>query len=204
MAESLSQPGAKGSFVNLDTEFMERNLRLFIAGVLPNEVITKVSEVVDDLKGQIPDVKWESEDKIHITLKFLGSVAEEDEKKISVKILDILKKGYSSIELGCTGLDVFPNIRNPRVLVLKLSSNDTIYKLKNDIESVLKPLGIEKDKLAFNPHITIGRIKGKRIKFDIKGYGVPKIAFRLNQLALVKSVLTKKGSIYSKLNTFSI
>ncbi|NIT14132.1 MAG: RNA 2',3'-cyclic phosphodiesterase, partial [Candidatus Dadabacteria bacterium] len=51
-------------------------MRIFIAALLPHEILTHIGSYQDSLKDRIQGVKWESRNKLHITLKFLGDIDE--------------------------------------------------------------------------------------------------------------------------------
>jgi len=49
--------------------------RLFIGINLPTATKRQLSTITRKLVVQYPQIKWEDKDKLHITLKFLGSTA---------------------------------------------------------------------------------------------------------------------------------
>ena len=62
------------------------SIRAFIAIETPAEVRKKISVVQEECKKTQADVRWESEDKFHATVKFLGNVDEKLLPAISKKI----------------------------------------------------------------------------------------------------------------------
>lgn len=121
--------------------------RLFIAIELDQKTKDGVCALIDDLKKELPDERFVTCDKIHITLLFLGNT------KIPVeKILEVLKglKFHTSIELS--GLDAFYDGKYPRVLFVKV-----VTDLKEVHDRICDELGIKDER--FSPHITLSRLK---------------------------------------------
>jgi RNA 2',3'-cyclic 3'-phosphodiesterase len=51
-------------------------MRLFVAVELSDEVHARAGETIARLKGLAPDSKWVRADNLHLTLAFLGEVAD--------------------------------------------------------------------------------------------------------------------------------
>lgn len=147
-------------------------------------------------------VKWEKQEKLHITLKFLG----ETEEKLANEISDIvggLAQKYSPFSTSVTNIGGFPGLDNPRVLYIGLSPNEQLSLFQNELETALEPLGFAREKRRFIPHVTIGRV---RKRFSIKA-PVPmpeKIGFEISSIGVIKSELKPGGSVYSPLSVFTL
>lgn len=177
-------------------------MRLFIAALLPDEIRLRVGEYIDGLKPSIDGVKWEERDKLHVTLKFLGEAGDPAAAKVSDTLENLCLK-YSPFHMNITRFGGFPNLEKPRVIFVGLSPNEGLSSLKSDIESELEALGFKIENRRFIPHITVGRVKNK---FGIKSpVPIPeKIAFDISRIALIKSELNKKGSVYTPLKVFDL
>ncbi len=178
----------------------------------------------DDLKNSIRDfqsrlkdphqnfVKWVDPESMHITLKFLG-----DRNDREIELLKMLLRSIASdissfsLKTGQTGF--FPNITNARIFWLGMEgSTDKLYNLVTEIEDVLAKEGFEKEKKSFTGHITIARLKDyyskeDRALFTAKVKDVkfePSIYIYVNHMAIMKSTLTSKGPIYTKLAEYKL
>ena len=58
-------------------------LRLFIATDPDDDLKKRIGEIIGSLKAPKDGVKWVRPDGIHLTIKFFGSVDEEEIPKIS-------------------------------------------------------------------------------------------------------------------------
>jgi 2'-5' RNA ligase len=57
--------------------------RLFVALIVPKEIKKKITEFRKEILSDWGKYKWEKEEKIHLTLKFIGEVDDIKVEKIS-------------------------------------------------------------------------------------------------------------------------
>ena len=176
-------------------------MRLFIAALLPDYIVEEIGNYIDSLKDNIDGVKWEKPEKLHLTLKFLGDVDEEQIDEISA-LLNVLAKTYSPFKVNLKEFGGFPRLKNPKVLYVGLSQNEELTKFHSELDHGMFEIGFEKEERKFIPHVTIGRVK-KRISID-KVYKISKITFELNQIGIIKSELRREGSVYTPLKIFKL
>ena len=136
----------------------------------------------------------------HLTLKFLGEVAEENIEEISKKLREIR---FNRFNLKLAGLGVFPNKSRPRVLWIGLNNNSELLRLQKEISCLFTNCGDNKD---FHPHVTLARINSLKEsdKFieTLKRIKLSELEFSVNSFSLIKSELTPKGPIYEVIQTF--
>lgn len=177
-------------------------MRIFIAALLPEEIKTHIADYLDSIKNRIDGVKWESYEKFHITLKFLGEVKDEKQIEINDKLVE-LTLDKSKIRLGLTNFGGFPNLSRPRILHVGFNESKIITDMQQSIDYELSSIGFDKDRRGFTPHITIGRVKSK---FNISPH-LPMIEekkFFIEDIAVVQSFIGNKGSIYKNLNVYKL
>src|SRR5262245_64053734 len=94
-------------------------MRCFVAIPLPDEVKAKVANMEADVRRRCgdADVRWTAPGSLHVTLKFLGSVAAERLGGIRLA-LDRAVGGIRRPVLSLAGLGAFPQPRRARVLWL--------------------------------------------------------------------------------------
>jgi len=176
--------------------------RLFIALKLPVPVVNKLTDVRKSIYDNDDFGRWEDKDKLHLTLKFLGDTEEKKTILIKNKLKAIVSK-YSKIdcELGQFGFFL------PKILWIKLNVNPSLFTLISEIEESFIELGFEKEKRSFKPHITLLRIR-KNVSDEFvsafKNYIVPEMKFNCNEIALVKSELLPRGSVYTDIKVFNL
>ena len=172
-------------------------MRVFIAVEISDRVILdKIKTFQDNLKINANSTRI---DQIHFTLQFLGEINEEKCEQVK----NVLKKlKFSSFELSLQGVDVFPNLKKPRVLWIGCdkSGAEKLSSIAKELGDNLTTLGFEKDK-KFKPHLTIYRMKKiNDISSEMKEISEMKFGTQIiSNIKLKKSVLSPKGPEYSDL-----
>jgi RNA 2',3'-cyclic 3'-phosphodiesterase len=177
-------------------------LRIFIAAILPEEIKDYIEKYIYEIKDSITGVKWEKREKFHITLKFIGKIYESDLQRIGSSLKNFIVN-KNSISLNIIGLDGFPNLNNPRVLIVRFVQSVLLNDIKYYIDTELGSMGIPEDNRLFIPHATIGRVKSK---FSITNT-LPDLenrAFNINRIEIVNSILSNRGSIYNTCYKFNL
>jgi 2'-5' RNA ligase len=134
-------------------------IRAFIAVDLPSDVQDCLEQISAKLKDQIGEksVRWVSVPNIHLTLKFLGDVSENN--------LDVLKEIISAeaalqkpMEFSVGRLGAFPKMVRPRVVWVGVEAPSDLLMLQRGIETRTAKVGYPKDRRKFSPHLTLGRV----------------------------------------------
>ena len=188
-------------------------LRTFIALPLPAEWTSVLESAIGELRGSTSGaVRWVQPSGIHLTLKFLGSTDSRLVPDILTG-LDRSLQGAQVPELSLSGLGVFPNSRNPRVLWAGVSGDlDTLEDWYERVESLMVGLGWAAERRPFRPHLTLGRVRDRasaddrgRIATAMSQCSVPALGpWRANAVRLYQSELTPQGAIYSNLGEVEI
>ncbi|MCL6087363.1 MAG: RNA 2',3'-cyclic phosphodiesterase [Actinobacteria bacterium] len=138
----------------------EKCKRLFIAINLSEEVCDYFYDISSKLSKHHKEIKPVPSQNIHITLKFLGNIKENEIKQICHNVGKFLKE-IKSFKFEINGLlDSFPRLSASRILygVIGKGSGE-IENLYYKIEKSLSELGTRKEEKKFIPHITIARMK---------------------------------------------
>ncbi len=170
-------------------------MRIFIAALIPSEIKVAIRDYVESIKPQWEGVRWESSEKFHVTLNFLGEV---DESKLSdvERILSLIGEGVSPFEMEINGFGGFPSLRKPRVLFVDLSDNNELSRFQLGLEERLEAIGFARENRRFKSHVTVGRIKRYSSLRGAISSPEP-LSFKISEIAIMRSVLHKKGSEYT-------
>jgi 2'-5' RNA ligase len=183
-------------------------IRAFIAVDLDDPVIEKVCNVVEILKSRITEIRWLRKENLHLTLKFLGNIAESQVEPITAALRHPLGL-FSPCTISAKGLGVFPDFRRPKILWVGLTG-DQLVQLAAEIESALMPNGFTPENRAFTPHLTIGRWREgsrptKNLRQEIDSLNDFEFgACAVRQIVLFQSVLKPEGASYSELRTIQL
>jgi 2'-5' RNA ligase len=154
------------------------------------------------------EVGWAAVSSIHLTLKFLGEADPEMVPGMTAS-LQAACEDHRSFELQLRGLGCFPNMRNPRVLWCGIEGEtDALSLLQGKVESACTSLGFSREERAFKPHLTLGRVKGKRnlqpLIDCIKMGSDSGHSFRVDHFNIYQSILKPQGAEYTVLNTIAL
>jgi 2'-5' RNA ligase len=135
-------------------------LRTFIAVELSPRVISRAGDLIDKLRVAEANVNWVRPQQMHLTLKFLGDVADIETPDVCRVVAQVAKK-FEPFEIICRGAGAFPDNERPRSLWIGIRDGaEELKELQAAIDEALKrELGYAKEPRGFHPHLTIGRVK---------------------------------------------
>jgi RNA 2',3'-cyclic 3'-phosphodiesterase len=184
-------------------------MRLFVAVNIPDELKEKIACLKEKLRLSGADVKWVKKENFHITLKFLGEVAEEKIEGICLA-LKKTAQGDGPFEILFKGLGAFPDKKRPRVVWLGIENGkERLANIFKNIDVELESMGFKKETREFASHITLGRARsGKNIislvnkieSLEASVIGV----FKAEKVDLMSSVLYSSGPVYECLKSITI
>jgi len=179
-------------------------MRAFIAVRIPENILSSIRNVQEDLKKCRFPARWVRPENIHLTLKFFGNIDETDMESV-VAAMKEYAGGALPMKLSAKGIGVFPSISRPRVIWVGLSGQaSALLSFQAGLEKTLEKSGFKKEERSFKGHLTIGRFKdkvsGEKL---IEAIGKHKdfIAgdFEAGEMILYKSDLLPGGPVYTEL-----
>lgn len=169
--------------------------RLFIAIDLPPSVRTQIANVCFG----IPGIRWVSAEQLHLTLRFVGEVGDP----VYHELRDALSLiALPPFNLTIEGSGFFPPRKDPRVLWIGISPNDSLMRLAEEIEGVVQSSGIPPEQRTFHPHITVARLKPRstspqKIIPWLQSSALFRIAdIPIREFHLYSSVLSRQGAFH--------
>lgn len=146
-----------------------RSLRTFWAIRPPDSVLRPVGALVRRLRAHCQTlglhVAWVSEESMHITLKFLGNVAET----AIPAMVERVRRGLASLgltsgpRLRLEELAAFPSLVRPTVLFVGVGDQaEPLQAIQSALEGWLEELGFAREARPFHPHLTLGRVREGR------------------------------------------
>jgi 2'-5' RNA ligase len=170
-------------------------MRVFFGTYPPPDVARAVVAMRDRARALVGDkgARWEHDDKLHLTLQFLGEQTEERTAR-AIEIARTIK--HAPFELSIGGYGVFPNERRPHVLWLGVQGD--VAPLANALGAALKADGFAIEERAYHPHVTIARLRGAKLP------PLPELphtaSFRVDRFVLLES----KGGAYHVREEFTL
>jgi 2'-5' RNA ligase len=180
-------------------------VRLFVALDVPQTVRTALAELTAKFKKTCPGARWVRLEGVHITLKFIGEVPDDQVDPIR-QSLGMLAT-FAPIEVRFAGLGFFPSARRPRVFWAGVEGGLRLAELAAAIEMKVEPLGIQPEKRAFHPHLTLARFESPQgtqpLRAAVEALGAPEFGKELfREFHLYRSVLKRSGAEYTRLSTY--
>jgi len=176
-------------------------VRLFVALNLPANVQDGLWAAAARLREMDLPVKWVRGAGIHLTLKFLGDVADEREGEL-VAALGGAARGARALSLVLEGFGVFPDFRRPRVVWAGIAPDAALEILQHRVEQEFAPLGFPTEARPFRPHVTLGRATRDAKPRDFAGLeaALGRIGYTETALVsgvdLMQSTLQSGGAVY--------
>lgn len=173
-------------------------VRAFVALPLPEAPLRTIGELQQELATALPGIRWVKPETIHLTLAFLGDIAEDSLEKLGRSMLSI--GGLQApVTATFSGVGAFPCRSRPRVVWLGLDGGNTLSPLHEILKAKLNILRLPVDERPFVPHLTLGRSRkplpgaGRILEsFSDRDCG----SAQLDQLVLYESRLGPRGALH--------
>jgi len=176
-------------------------VRLFVAINLPRDLRDAILAAAAPLRARPLPVRWVDPDGLHLTLKFLGEVADERLPEI-VTALERACVGARPFPLEVGGFGAFPNPSRPRVVWVGCETAPPLELLQHGVERAFADIGFPVEGRPFRPHLTLGRAKADA-RGEVRGLEdrLEALAFAdtftVTSVDLMESTLTPRGARYT-------
>lgn len=178
--------------------------RLFIAIDFPLKIKKQIDGVVGELGKKYPQIRWEKEANLHLTLKFLGWTETEE------KVIAGMERTTGRIKpfyIQLTNLGYF--LKESLIVWLGVKSQGELLKLAENLDREMAEIGFRRERREFSPHITLGRkreakpiARWRQIATEIQNLKIPQFEnFEVKQIVLKEGHLTFSGSTYISVKT---
>ena len=174
--------------------------RLFLAIRPPQPIRDLLIDAMDD--G--PDFRWQDEDQLHLTLRFVGEVDHGIAEDLARALSRIRA---ASFELRIAGVGRFEQ-RSGGALWASVEPKAPVAALAAKLERVCQLVGLEPERRAFHPHITLARWKGRRARevadFFDRRRGLASAPFAVTEFILFESRLSRHGAHYEEVASYPL
>ena len=139
-------------------------MRCFVAVDVAPEVRAVIVRAQTALRAAAPraDVRWTAPAAFHLTLKFLGAVADERVPAVVAAVGRAIA-GAEPLALAAGGLGAFPSRARARVVWAGIAvGGESVAALASAIDAAVGPLGFPAEMRPFHAHVTIGRVRSPR------------------------------------------
>jgi 2'-5' RNA ligase len=180
-------------------------MRLFVALEIPSEVRENLAALVKSLRAVSPQTRWVRPENLHVTLKFIGEVAEARLAAVRSALSSVRSEQPATLEFR--GLGFFPDEKHPRVFWAGIKASPNLKTLAANIDKAMEKLGIPLEKRPFSPHLTLARFEPPRLPEKLRAAIQENAArdfgsLRTGQFHLIESKLKPTGAEYTTLESF--
>lgn len=198
-------------------------MRAFVAIALPPNTQRALVNLQQRLARQLRErrlddaIRWTAGTNLHLTLRFLGEI-DEAQQALLATLLPGMAVRYPSFDLHVGALGCFPTCHRPSVIWCGLhEASAALGALQSDVERAARAIGLPAEEKHFTPHLTIGRTQRNRTS-DLAAAGqilqqnaaISTLAgndnglFPVGEILLMRSELTRTGSVYTPLGVYPL
>jgi RNA 2',3'-cyclic 3'-phosphodiesterase len=168
---------------------------------LQKQIVSKV----DVKKG---DLKWVEPNNIHLTLKFLGEISDEQVAEVG-EIANTVAQAHQKFNLDIESVGSFGGRSAKVVWVGAGKGTDALLALQKDLEALLEQAGYPKEDREFSAHLTLCRVNhpiaGLKVGEAIAQFSHLKLgSIAAESLCVYQSQLTPAGPNYTLLGSFKL
>lgn len=183
-------------------------MRTFIAIKITPE--KELPDIIFTLKKSLEGeaIKWVDVNNLHLTLRFLGETSHKQTLEIT-RLLENISQNFQSFQFSLKGVGFFKSKNQPRVLFFSVENDLILKQLADEIEESIISLGFSQVEKAFNPHLTIGRIKFIQNKNafysmvnDFKNSEIQQVT--VSEIIFYQSILSSDGTIYKPMKIIQL
>jgi 2'-5' RNA ligase len=166
-------------------------LRLFVALELP----VAVRDALLGHRGDIIGARWQSDEQLHLTLRFIGEVDRHQAADIDAALGTV---NFQPFDLALGDAGSFDRRGRVDSLWIGVRPRDVVAALAQRIDAVLARVGIAPETRAFVPHITLARLgrDAGAIGHFLEKRPIP-LTFPVTGFALWESRMGKGGADYT-------
>jgi RNA 2',3'-cyclic 3'-phosphodiesterase len=174
--------------------------RLFVAIRPPEDVRDLLLDAMDDST----DFRWQDEEQLHLTLRFVGEVERPVADDLAAELARIRAPPF---ELRVAGTGRFEQ-RSSGALCAGVEPRAPVAALAAKVERACLAVGLDPERRAFHPHITLARWKGRRghevARFLERTRGLSSDPFDVGDFILFESRLSRHGAHYHEAARFEL
>ena len=174
--------------------------RLFVAIRPPEPIRDLLIDAMDDSAG----FRWQDEEQLHLTLRFIGEVERPAAEDIAAALGRIRSERFS---VRLSGVGRFEQ-RSSGALWAGVEPKTPVAALAAKVERVCLAVGLEPERRAFHPHITLARWKGRRSRevaaFLEQTRGLACDPFQVDRFILFESRLSRHGAHHEEVASYPL
>ncbi|WP_315759948.1 RNA 2',3'-cyclic phosphodiesterase [Sphingomonas sp. Y38-1Y] len=154
--------------------------------------------------GGVPGARWQTDEQLHITLRFIGEV---DRRMAEDAALALASVHAPVPTLRIEGVGQFDHRGRTNALWAAVRPYDPLAALHRKVDQALVRAGLEPERRAYLPHITVARMGGSAGPADrwlADHAGLTSEPFTLSHFMLFESHLGQGGASYEAVERYPL
>ncbi len=174
--------------------------RLFVALRPPRPV----REILRAAMHGISGARWQDDDQIHLTLRFIGEVDHHRAEDIAAALGGLYAP---PITARIAGVSLFEHHGRPHMVWAGVEPAEPLGALHHKVDQLLARVGVSPEKRAFIPHITLARLNrgsGPVAPFLAQNSDLTSPPFSFGHVTLYESEMGHGGSRYRPVTRYPL
>ena len=172
--------------------------RLFVAIRPPADVRAQLLSLMHGITG----ARWQSDDQLHLTLRFIGQVDLRCAEDLAI-VLGTIR--FAPFTLALSGLGCFERKGRTETVWAAVQPREPLARLHQKIDRACRQISLKADERAYLPHVTLARLNrsaGPVEPFMVQHAGFASLPFTVDSFVLFESQLTATGAHYHVAETY--
>ncbi|HVL29882.1 MAG TPA: RNA 2',3'-cyclic phosphodiesterase [Sphingomicrobium sp.] len=174
--------------------------RLFVAIVPPQDI----RDLLIDAMGESPELRWVGEEQLHLTLRFVGEVERPLANDLASALAQVQVPAF---KIAIAGIGRFDR-RGGGAIWAGVEPKAPVAALAAKVERTCQAIGLQPERRAFHPHITLARWKGGSSRaadaFVLRARALSSEPFLVDRYILFESHLSRHGPHYEAVEAFPL
>lgn len=166
-------------------------MRLFVGIPVPEDFANRLHTIAGRV---LPEARLVPTENMHVTLVFLGEVAEAQVSAIEDELSGVAR---DPLQLRVEGLGSFPGSA-----IAKIVPNADLSALRAELQKRMARCEFAPEKRAYLPHITLARSRRRTLKLPADA--LPPMEFVVESFVLYRSWLDPRGARYERMRLFAL
>ena len=174
--------------------------RLFVALRPPIAIRDRLIDLMDGVEG----ARWQDDDQLHITLRFIGEVDRRTAEDVATA-LSALRGDLPPLRLD--GCGTFETKGRPNAIWAGIAPREPLATLHKKINRAMIRIGLEPEHRAYIPHITLARLAGSAGPIDsylARHAALTSPDFAVTHMTLYESRLGHNGGSYEPIERYAL
>jgi 2'-5' RNA ligase len=176
-------------------------VRAFVALELDAGFQAALLRLADELGPRLPGLRLVRPEGVHLTLRFLGPATAAQLESLGAALAAAARESPVLQATG-TGLGLFPERGQPRVLFVGLEAGPALTALQAACEAAAVRAGFAPEARPFRAHVTLGRFRDRARRPAMPAVALGETSLRT--LVLLRSELGPGGAAYTALGRWAL